>query len=124
MVGNPGDYVFGQRGLDDIVSQLMEQTQQRNAPPPAAPSTIASLPKITITEKDLGANPTSTSNSYNANSENTDKVYTRDCPICQDDFNVGDEAVRLPCKHVFHEGCVGSWLGVNGTCPVCRYSLV
>jgi len=25
MVGNPGDYVHGQRGLDAIISRLMEQ---------------------------------------------------------------------------------------------------
>ncbi|KAF9309251.1 hypothetical protein BG003_009955, partial [Podila horticola] len=24
MAGNPGDYVFGQHGIDDIISQMME----------------------------------------------------------------------------------------------------
>lgn len=24
MVGNPGDYVFGQGGLDDVITQMME----------------------------------------------------------------------------------------------------
>ena len=27
LVGNPGDYVFSQRGLDDVVTRLMDQEQ-------------------------------------------------------------------------------------------------
>lgn len=48
----------------------------------------------------------------------------KDCPVCMDDFNVGDEVVRVPCKHVFHPDCIVPWLKTNGSCPVCRFSLV
>ncbi|KNC96582.1 uncharacterized protein SPPG_08166 [Spizellomyces punctatus DAOM BR117] len=104
MVGNPGDYVFGQRGLDDIITQLMEQAGQRNAPPPAPQDLIKALPRQNVTKADIAAHS--------------------ECSICQDDYTEGEEVVALPCKHLFHQQCIESWLEVNGTCPVCRYSLV
>ncbi|KNC49964.1 uncharacterized protein AMSG_11904 [Thecamonas trahens ATCC 50062] len=39
------------------------------------------------------------------------------CPICQDDF---EDAVILPCKHMFCESCVTEWFHYNKTCPMCR----
>ncbi|KAI8914723.1 hypothetical protein DFJ77DRAFT_463072 [Powellomyces hirtus] len=104
MVGNPGDYVFGQRGLDDIISQLMEQTGQRNAPPPASTALIAALPEIKIAKSDL--------------------VHHAECSVCQDEYTEGETVTALPCKHLFHPPCIENWLKVNGTCPVCRFSLV
>jgi hypothetical protein len=41
MVGNPGDYVFGQGGLDDVITQMMEM--QRYALLPWLLSTILIL---------------------------------------------------------------------------------
>ncbi|TPX32975.1 hypothetical protein SmJEL517_g04014 [Synchytrium microbalum] len=101
---NPGDYVFGQRGLDDIITQLMEQHAAANAPPPAPEHTIKSLPRVTL-DKDQVDGQT-------------------DCIVCQDEFKVGEGAVLLPCKHFFHSVCIESWLKVNGTCPICRYNLI
>jgi E3 ubiquitin-protein ligase RNF115/126 len=54
VVGNPGDYVFGQAALDNIITQIMEQTAGRNAPPPASQETISSLPKTTMSQQQLG----------------------------------------------------------------------
>lgn len=44
-----------------------------------------------------------------------------DCSICLDEFKVDEEASEMPCKHVFHSGCVEKWLQIHGSCPVCRY---
>lgn len=59
-----------------------------------------------------------------------------DCCICLgdadgDDEDSGDELdggekefqqhwARLPCEHLFHEGCVIRWFRANTSCPVCR----
>ncbi|KAK9701050.1 hypothetical protein K7432_011923 [Basidiobolus ranarum] len=101
--GNAGDYVFGQQALDNILSQLMEQAG-RNAPPPAPEDIINNLPREKITRAQV-----------------EDGI---DCAVCKEDFNEGEETTGLPCHHLFHDGCIRPWLELNGTCPVCRYSLV
>ncbi len=32
------------------------------------------------------------------------------CAICTDHFSLGQDAKRLPCKHVFHDDCILPWL--------------
>ncbi|ORX85639.1 hypothetical protein K493DRAFT_319928 [Basidiobolus meristosporus CBS 931.73] len=101
--GNAGDYVFGQQALDNIISQLMEQAG-RNAPPPAPEDVINNLPREKITKAQV-----------------EDGI---DCAVCKEDFNEGEETTGLPCHHLFHDGCIRPWLELNGTCPVCRHSLI
>uniref|UniRef100_A0A0E0LNP5 RING-type domain-containing protein n=1 Tax=Oryza punctata TaxID=4537 RepID=A0A0E0LNP5_ORYPU len=43
-----------------------------------------------------------------------------DCAICLDAFAAGKE---MPCGHRFHGECLERWLGVHGSCPVCRREL-
>lgn len=45
------------------------------------------------------------------------------CTICLDDFVVGQEASKVPCKHMFHCKCIKTWLEVHNSCPVCRFEL-
>ncbi|KAF9626577.1 hypothetical protein IFM89_036092 [Coptis chinensis] len=45
------------------------------------------------------------------------------CTICFDEFEVGSEVTSLPCKHVFHGECIGSWLGTSHLCPICRFKM-
>jgi len=50
------------------------------------------------------------------------------CSICQDEFELNDKVLELPCEphcHYFHiknDRCDGvlPWLSVNNTCPMCR----
>lgn len=46
------------------------------------------------------------------------------CPICLMDFASEDEIRILPCKHYFHDQCIGEWLGMNSTCPSCRKNIL
>ncbi|KAJ3012795.1 UNVERIFIED_CONTAM: hypothetical protein HDU68_001023 [Siphonaria sp. JEL0065] len=106
-IGDPRDYAFGQSGIDDIMTQLMEQTNQANAPPHLTESEIARLPRTTVKGSDLGEHS--------------------ECPVCQDEFtNEGDGevVVHLSCNHHFHPACIESWLKLNATCPVCRKEVV
>lgn len=104
MVGNPGDYVFGQNALDNIITQMMESAQGRDAPPPADEETISALPTSKVTKEMVDAN--------------------MDCAVCKEEFVLDEPVIDLPCKHHFHDDCIKPWLKTNGTCPVCRYSLV
>lgn len=143
--GRSGDYVWGQQGLDDVISQLMEQTRGSTAPPPASDEAIEKLEKFN--RKDI---------------EKVRQARNRECSTCMDSFedegsapahdaskdsnlptglpsssemdvddppdtvpgeDQQDELVMMPCKHLFHEDCLIPWLKNSGTCPVCRVSL-
>ncbi|GAB5356790.1 hypothetical protein AAMO2058_000319200 [Amorphochlora amoebiformis] len=45
------------------------------------------------------------------------------CAVCQDDYEALDVVVETPCRHIFHSKCLKPWLGVNTTCPQCRFEL-
>ncbi|XP_020105131.1 E3 ubiquitin ligase BIG BROTHER-like isoform X1 [Ananas comosus] len=46
------------------------------------------------------------------------------CVICQMEYKRGDRQMTLPCKHVYHAGCVARWLIINKACPVCFAEVV
>ncbi|XP_055828157.1 E3 ubiquitin-protein ligase SIS3-like [Solanum dulcamara] len=46
-----------------------------------------------------------------------------ECPICLEDFDVGNEVRGLPCAHNFHVACIDEWLRLNVKCPRCRCSV-
>lgn len=39
------------------------------------------------------------------------------CVICRMEFEVGEDVKVLPCKHLFHPGCVDQWLHINKVTP-------
>ncbi|CAL4907652.1 unnamed protein product [Urochloa decumbens] len=48
-----------------------------------------------------------------------------ECAVCIVELRDGDAARRLPrCGHRFHADCVGAWLRLQATCPLCRASVV
>ena len=95
-----------------ILTQLRNQMQPKLKP--TSKKVLNSLEKIKITEE----------------------MSTVTCAICQCDIQVGETAIKLPCKtadgaenpHWFHDGsdkeqCGGitEWLKDHNTCPICRY---
>ncbi|OCF37961.1 hypothetical protein I316_00185 [Kwoniella heveanensis BCC8398] len=104
--GNFGDYATSEQGFNDILERLM-QAAGPQGPLPASDIVIEGLPRFKFDDEKKLA----------------ESVY-KDCPVCKDDFAVGDEVVRIPCAHIFHPDCLVPWLKTNGSCPVCRFSLV
>ncbi|RYR79984.1 hypothetical protein Ahy_A01g004772 [Arachis hypogaea] len=96
-IGSLGDYFIGP-GLDLLLQHLAENDPNRHGTPPAQKEAIEALPTVTIDEN-------------------------MQCSICLDDLEVGSEAKQMPCKHMFHSGCILPWLELHSSCPVCRYQL-
>lgn len=45
------------------------------------------------------------------------------CTICLDRLTDGVQFMRMPCMHIFHEGCIITWLNRSNSCPLCRFKL-
>lgn len=107
--GRMGDYVFNQEALDQIITQMMENSNA-NRPVPATEELVENLPREVLLEK----SPT----------------LEKDCAVCKEQFKLETDdpdeqvVITLPCNHPFHEPCILPWLKSSGTCPVCRHALV
>ncbi|KAH6767590.1 hypothetical protein C2S52_018573 [Perilla frutescens var. hirtella] len=44
------------------------------------------------------------------------------CSVCLEEMG-GGAALRMPCSHVFHGGCIQKWLRRSHYCPLCRYKM-
>ncbi|TRY65105.1 hypothetical protein DNTS_009662 [Danionella cerebrum] len=99
---NPGDYAWGQEGLDSVVTQLLGQSENAG-PPPAHKEMISSLPTVNISSEQAACR--------------------LECPVCREEFSVEESVRQLPCLHCFHSNCIVPWLQLHDTCPVCRKSL-
>eukprot|EP00930_Biecheleria_cincta_P056633 TRINITY_DN42711_c0_g1_i1.p1 TRINITY_DN42711_c0_g1~~TRINITY_DN42711_c0_g1_i1.p1 ORF type:complete len:425 (-),score=64.26 TRINITY_DN42711_c0_g1_i1:278-1552(-) len=42
------------------------------------------------------------------------------CMVCLCEFQIADTCRRLPCNHVFHQGCIDEWLQRCTDCPICK----
>lgn len=102
-----GDYVFGDSAMQDILNQLVSMAGAGGGPEPipASEETIRSMKQFKFTCSQSGE--------------------LEECAICKDNFATEDDCMELPCTHFFHsDQCIKPWLKQNGTCPVCRFSLV
>ncbi|XP_026858158.2 E3 ubiquitin-protein ligase RNF115 isoform X2 [Electrophorus electricus] len=99
---NPGDYAWGQGGFDAVISQLLGQLEH-TGPPPAEKEMISSLPVIHVSSEQAAGR--------------------LECPVCREEYAVGELVRQLPCLHCFHSDCIVPWLQLHDTCPVCRKSL-
>ena len=49
-------------------------------------------------------------------------LNTTECVVCYNDVP-NKKAERTVCNHVFCKKCLGKWLRLNHTCPLCRTQL-
>lgn len=45
------------------------------------------------------------------------------CSICLGEYEEGEELTKLPCSHIYHDDCIGSWTQHHIRCPLCNYDL-
>lgn len=61
--------------------------EHEKLPPPASKTAVEGLESVEITSD-----------------------ASKQCPVCLKDFEEGDSAKMLPCKHTFHQECILPWL--------------
>jgi len=97
---NPNGNQF--RNIHDIMDQMFQQHNSRGTPP-ASTNYVDKLPRIIVDEKLV-----------------EEKL---ECSVCKDNFQFNDNALQLPCSHLYHQDCIEPWLKQHCSCPVCRYEL-
>ncbi|KAK7407377.1 hypothetical protein VNO78_09246 [Psophocarpus tetragonolobus] len=88
-------------GASNLEALFRELVSVKGGHPPASKESIDAMPSVEIEEgcEDL------------------------ECVVCLEEFGVGGVAKEMPCKHRFHANCIEKWLGMHGSCPVCRYEM-
>lgn len=100
---NNREHVRDANFIEDILNQLFVQGAAGNQPHTMNRNELTELKVIKFKK-----NP------------NVQQGEEEKCPICFMDFDSGEEVKMLPCKHVFHPGCIDTWLVRNCTCPICK----
>jgi len=90
--------IDGASSLEELFNNLGSAT--KNGQPPTTKESIEAMEKVEIEEGD-----------------------GRECVVCLEEFEVGGVVKEMPCKHRFHGKCIEKWLGIHGSCPVCRYQM-
>lgn len=78
------------------------------------PTLIASLPIFVFERKKHKSQS-------GDNGEDEGDSCVMECSVCLSNLEDEETARMLPnCKHVFHVGCIDTWLASHSTCPICR----
>lgn len=43
-----------------------------------------------------------------------------ECALCLEEYKESEQVLRMPCGHLFHEGCIGPWFAKSLLCPLCQ----
>ncbi|XP_021299647.1 E3 ubiquitin-protein ligase RNF181-like [Herrania umbratica] len=79
---------------------LLRSWVNKDGQPPASKTSIEAMPSVEIGESEDG-----------------------ECVVCLEEWRPGEVAKEMPCKHKFHGECIEKWLGIHGSCPICRYNM-
>ena len=104
--GNPGDYAWGEGGLNEIITQvcfdicfgfnlneIFEQLLNQldgSGPPPMPKEDIDKVPFVAVTPQQVEKNV--------------------QCTVCMEDFKSAERVRILDCSHCYHNECIVPWL--------------
>ncbi|KAL5207861.1 hypothetical protein ABZP36_032296 [Zizania latifolia] len=95
---DPDDVLFGQ------LAEEAEHEPPAKGGRAAAKAAVEGLPTVVVAEADAARGDAQ-------------------CAVCKDGIEAGERARRLPCAHLYHDGCILPWLAIRNTCPLCRHEL-
>lgn len=103
------DTYFLDEAYDDVLFGQLAAEAADHEPPgkggrPAAKAAVEGLPTVVVAEADAARGDAM-------------------CAVCKDGVEAGERARRLPCAHLYHDGCILPWLAIRNTCPLCRHEL-
>lgn len=75
-MGNPGDYAWGNEGLDSVITQMLNQ-MENSGPPPLDKDKIDEIPKVEVDDEQV--------------------EQKQQCPVCWDNFQKSETVRKLPC---------------------------
>jgi hypothetical protein len=53
-----------------------------------------------------------------------EETTEENCSICIEKIEKGNEVIKLPCGHLFHDNCIKSYLlNYDYKCPLCRHDI-
>ncbi|KAF8655163.1 hypothetical protein HU200_061301 [Digitaria exilis] len=119
-----GDWITARYVLSTILGRnalVMDYIDEESFPvvdPPPPPATAAG-----VHPPDAAAEPSSAAVPAPPPVRAPAGVAGMVCSVCTEEIAVADAVVRLPCAHWYHHGCISPWLGIRGTCPLCRAEL-
>ena len=87
----------------------LSQRERGNSHPPASQNALNKLKRFPLAERFC--------------KKKNGKIDLPNCCICQNEIELGNETVLLPCGHMYHWECCLNWLKTNNTCPICRFEI-
>ncbi|KAF0925851.1 hypothetical protein E2562_018490 [Oryza meyeriana var. granulata] len=120
-------FFSGKRGPPSSTAGADEESSSADTSPAASPRAswrLRGWPAGRQQEEDIASSLSVSV--YSASEEDAagQAGKAAECAVCIVEFRDGDRARLLPrCGHRFHADCVGAWLQLHSTCPLCRASL-
>ncbi|CAG9329642.1 unnamed protein product [Blepharisma stoltei] len=109
--------------MDQIIHHLMMNDTNRYGPPPASQGAISTLPSVKINQEVIKARGRLMSGFDECGERIEEDRVVLECSVCKEEFGPDEEAIDMPCQHMFHQNCLIPWLKEHNNCPVCRFEL-
>ena len=93
--------IDGASSLEALFREIGVNNNNKGGQPPASKESIEAMPSVEVKEGEEGG----------------------ECVVCLEEYGVGAVVKEMPCRHRFHPNCIEKWLGIHGSCPVCRYEM-